>query len=160
MSSSKGNKVKLKTFLSWQKVNLLGYKTEVKEGVTYVNYVWCKVCACHEHVVKSDKSCKWEVGVSMLQFVRGTNNITKHSVLRHFTSNAYKIAVEHESTKSQEQHITLDRYIFFYFKLLRMFSLRHLFCIIIWTWIFNLNMSPQFFFRICLNDFFHWKEYS
>ena len=58
MSSSKGNKVKLKTFLSWQKVNLLGYKTEVKERVTYVNYVWCKVCACYEHVVKSDKSCK------------------------------------------------------------------------------------------------------
>ena len=115
MSSSKGNKVKLKTFLSWQKANILGYKTEVKEGVTYVNYVWCKVCARNEHVIKSDKSCKGEVGVSILQFVRGTNNITKHSVLRHFTSNAHKIAVEHESTKSQEQRISVDRYIFFYF---------------------------------------------
>ena len=112
MSSSKGNKIKLKTFLSWQKTNILGYKTEVKEGVTYINYVWCKVCARNEHVIKSDKG---KVGVSMLQFVRGTNNITKHLVLRHFTGNAYKIAVEHESTKSQEQRITLDRYIFFYF---------------------------------------------
>ena len=38
---------------------------------------------------------------------------TKHSVLRHFTGNEHKIAVEHEGTKSQEQRITLDRYIFF-----------------------------------------------
>ena len=115
MSSSKGNKVKLKTFLSWQKANILGYKTEVKEGVTYVNYVCCKVCAHNEHVIKSDKSCKGKVGLSMLQFVRDTNNITKHSILRHFTGNAHKIAVEHESTKSQKQHITFNRYIFFYF---------------------------------------------
>ena len=111
--SSKGNKVKLKTFISWQKANVLGYKTEVKEGVTYINYVWCKVCACNEHVIKSGNSCKGKVGVSMLQFVRGTNNITKNSVLRHFIGNTHKIAVEHESTKSQEQCITFDRYIFF-----------------------------------------------
>ena len=37
MSSSKGNKVKLNAFLSWQNANVLGYKTEVKEGVTYAN---------------------------------------------------------------------------------------------------------------------------
>ena len=115
MSSSKGNKVKLKTFLSWQKANILGYKTEVKEGVTYVNYVWCKVCARNEHVIKSDKSCKGKVGLSMLQFLRDTNNINKHSILIHFTGKAHKIAVEHESTKSQKQRITFDRYIFFYF---------------------------------------------
>ena len=113
MLSSKGNKVKLKTFLSWQKANVLGYKTEVKEVVTYANYVWCKVCACNENVIKSDKSSKGKAGMSKLQFVRGTNNITKHS--RHFTGNAHKIAVEHESTKSQEQRITFNRYSFFYY---------------------------------------------
>ena len=58
MSSSKENKVKLKHLLSWQKANVLGHKTEVKEGVTSINYVWCKVCARNEHVIKSDKSCK------------------------------------------------------------------------------------------------------
>ena len=61
MSSSKENKVKLKHLLSWQKANVLGHKTEVKEGVTSINYVWCKVCARNEHVIKSDKSCKWEL---------------------------------------------------------------------------------------------------
>ena len=109
MSSTKGNKVKLKTFLDWQKASVLGYKTEVKDGVTYVNHVWCKVCARNEHVIKNDKSCKGEVGVSILQFVRGTKNITKHSVLRNFNGKAHKLALEHESTKNKDQRITLNR---------------------------------------------------
>lgn len=92
--ASKGNFVKLKTFKSWQKSNVIGYKMMEKEGVTYVNFVWCKVCAKNEAIIRANKSCKGEVADSMLQYVKGTNNVTKYTVLRHFNGKAHRIAVD------------------------------------------------------------------
>ena len=95
-SSGKGNFVKLKTFQSWGKCNIIGHKTVLKDGITYVNFIWCKVCAKNESVIKADKSCKGEVAEAMLQFVKGMSNVTKHTVMRHLQGKAHKIAILHE----------------------------------------------------------------
>ena len=107
MSTIKGNAVKLKTFCSWQKSNIIGYKTEEKVGVTYVNFLWCKVCARNEAIIRADKACKGEVADSMLQYVKGTNNVTKHTIMRHFNRKAHRIAVDHENTKDKNSSIQL-----------------------------------------------------
>ena len=104
---SKGNTVKLKTFNTWPKTNLIGYKTIEKEGVTYVNFVWCKVCARNEAVIRADKSCRGEAAEAMLKYVKGTNYVTKHTVMRHFDGKAHKIAVDHENTKDKSDAIPI-----------------------------------------------------
>ena len=52
----KGNKVKLLTF---------------NDGISYVNFIWCKVCARNSNVKNSVKT-----------FINGTNGVPKHSVDR------------------------------------------------------------------------------
>lgn len=107
--SSKGNFVKLNTFQSWEKSNIIGHKTVIKDGITYENFIWCEVCAKNESVIKADKSCKGEVAEAMLQFVKGTNNVTKHTVMRHLQGKAHKIATLHENTRSPAKRIDLTR---------------------------------------------------
>ena len=102
MASKKGNIVKLKIFKNWQKPDVVGYKTEIKDGITYVNFVWCNVCAQNETAIKADKACKGEAGEAMLQYVKGTNFVTKHTVNRHFASRARKIAIDNENAKENE----------------------------------------------------------
>lgn len=107
MNVGKGNSVKLNTFLSWQKGEVIGYKTVIRDGIAYVNSIWCKVCAKNENIIRADKSCKGEVGEAMLQFIRGTNNVTKHTVVRHLNGKAHKIAVDHETMKEPGERIDL-----------------------------------------------------
>ena len=45
---AKGNIVELKTFKSYGVDEILGFKTEEKDGRTYVNFIWCIVCARNE----------------------------------------------------------------------------------------------------------------
>ena len=45
---TKGNSVELKTFKSYGVDEILGFKTEEKDGQTYMNFIWFKVCARNE----------------------------------------------------------------------------------------------------------------
>ena len=49
---AKGNSVELKTFKSYGVDEILGFKMEEKDGQTYVNFIWCKVCARNEESIK------------------------------------------------------------------------------------------------------------
>ena len=48
----KGNSVELKTFKSHGVDEILGFETEEKDGQTYMNFIWCKVCARSEGIKK------------------------------------------------------------------------------------------------------------
>ena len=43
----------------------------------------------------------------MLKYVKGTNYVTKHTLMRHFDGKAHKIAVDHENTKDKSDAIPL-----------------------------------------------------
>ena len=51
---AKGNSVEFKTFKSYGVDKILGFKTEEKDGQTYVNFIWYinKVCARNEEGIK------------------------------------------------------------------------------------------------------------
>ena len=53
---AKGNSVELKTFKSHGVDEILGFKAEEKDGRTYVNYIWCKVCARNEEGIKNTQT--------------------------------------------------------------------------------------------------------
>lgn len=80
---TKGNKVELKTFESWGKSDILGWKTEEKDGKVLVNYVWCKVCARYKTEITS--RLKGNAKTAALAFINGTNVVTKYQV-RDFNS--------------------------------------------------------------------------
>ena len=58
--AAKGNKVKLATFLSWGKENIIGKKTEVDpiDHTEYVTFVWCLVCCRRAYEIYSEKRRK------------------------------------------------------------------------------------------------------
>ena len=49
---AKGNSVELKTFKSYGVDEILGLKMEEKDGRTYVNFIWCKICTKNEEGIK------------------------------------------------------------------------------------------------------------
>ena len=77
---AKGNSVELNTFKSYGVDDVLGYKTEEKDGRTYVNFVWCKVCARHEEGIKKHPNQRGNTKTAAMAFVKGTNVVTKHQV--------------------------------------------------------------------------------
>ena len=99
-SSSKGHKVALSTFKSWEKESVIGYKTEIDDvGRTYVNFIYWLVCCRNKEATSGHPSCKGEAKKAMLAYVEGTNFVTKHTLTRHLTSKAHGIALEAERSK-------------------------------------------------------------
>ena len=92
----KGNSVELGTFKNWGH-NLIGYKTIQKKEKTYVNFVWCKVCAKHKNALKSNPACQGQAKIALQKYIEGTNFVSKHTVNRHLTSKAHSIALETEA---------------------------------------------------------------
>ena len=45
MATSKGNKIELRTSVSYGKSEHIGHKVEEKDGKKFVNMICCKVCA-------------------------------------------------------------------------------------------------------------------
>ena len=43
--------MKLCTFLSWGCSGIIGHKEVVGNGVVFVNFVWCKLCAKNKNCV-------------------------------------------------------------------------------------------------------------
>jgi hypothetical protein len=75
MASSKGNRVKLSTFSSWGKGNIIGRKTETDEhGTQNVTFVWCLVCCRNEKSILADPKCKGKMREEMMKYVTGTNS--------------------------------------------------------------------------------------
>ena len=80
MATTKGNKIELKTFQSYGKSDIIGFKS-VKEGDrTYVNFIWCKVCEKNKDVILKDPTIKGSIKSSARAFIDGTNMVTKHQV--------------------------------------------------------------------------------
>ena len=61
----KGNKVKLLTF---------------NDGISYVNFIWCKVCSTNSNAMLNHHKCKGGVTNSVKTFINGMNGVTKHFV--------------------------------------------------------------------------------
>ena len=58
MAEAKGNKVELRTFLSWKKEAVIVYKTTEENNRVFVNFVWCKVCARNKEAITVHPTCK------------------------------------------------------------------------------------------------------
>lgn len=80
----KGNKVKLPTFLKWGISNIFGHKEVCETGITYVNYIWCKVCAANKNCVLNHPSVKGATRTSAERFINGTSNVTNDAVRKYF----------------------------------------------------------------------------
>ena len=83
MESTKGNKVSLQTFQTYETDNVIGYKTTNIEGKIMVNFGWCKLFAKHENTIYNNPKCKGSAKKSAEVYIKGTNNITKWSIDRH-----------------------------------------------------------------------------
>ena len=102
MEPPKGNRVRLSTFNSWGKNEIIGKKVvKDNEGSEYVNFVWCLVCTRNKKAILEDKSCKGKMKDSMMMFVEGTNNVTKFAVMRHLTGKAHDISLKTEERKDE-----------------------------------------------------------
>ena len=108
MAEAKGNKVELRTFLSWGKEAIIGYKITEQSNRVFVNFVWCKVCARNEDAIKVHPTCKGKAKESMLSYITGSNFVTKHTVNRHIRGKAHTIALEAENAKTSADRLTLD----------------------------------------------------
>ena len=108
MAEAKGNKVELRTFLSWGKEAIIGYKTTEQSNRVFVNFVWCKVCARNEDAIKVHPTCKGKAKESMLSYITGFNFVTKHTINRHLSGKAHTIALEAENAKTSADRLTLD----------------------------------------------------
>ena len=84
-SISKGNSVELRTFenYSFAKDNIIGFKTEAKGNKTFVNFVWCKLCAKHSSTIYRNPLCKGSGKKAADNFVNGTNYVSKWTIERH-----------------------------------------------------------------------------
>ena len=68
-----GNKVKLQAFKSWN-FEEFGFKILKENGISYVNYVRCKICAKNKQVPSVKGESKNVADV----FTDGTNYVTKY----------------------------------------------------------------------------------
>ena len=59
-----GNKVKLQTFKSWNFAEI-GYKVIEESDVSYVNFVWCKLCAKNKESKKNTGCVHTKIDVFM-----------------------------------------------------------------------------------------------
>ncbi len=80
--AAKGNKIEISTFRKYGKSDIIGYKTVDENGKTYVNFIWCKLCAKHKEAILSDPTLKGSVKASAKAFSEGTNVVTKYQVIK------------------------------------------------------------------------------
>ena len=76
---SKGNVLALKTFLSYNVEDFIGYRRFEKDGCKFVNKVWCKVCAKYKAKTETAATVKGNAKKSAQAF-NGTNLVTKFQV--------------------------------------------------------------------------------
>lgn len=77
---SKGNKVKLATFMSWGFSGVFGFASIYDNGTKFVTSVWCKICAKHKDEVFLHPAVKGASRISVETFIKGTNVVTKFTV--------------------------------------------------------------------------------
>ena len=80
-----GKKIPLCTFLKWNVEEVLDYKTEIIDGMTYVVKIYCKMCVKHIHSVERDDKMK---GVARAGF-----HISHKKALLDYTSRAFRNAL-------------------------------------------------------------------
>ena len=72
-AATKGNRVELNTFLKYGKADVIGYKTENYNGKTYVNFIWCKICARNKNEILGSSTLRGPTKKSAMSFIDGTN---------------------------------------------------------------------------------------
>ena len=77
---SKGNVLALKTFLSYNVEDFIGYRIFEKDGCKFVIKVWCKVCAKYKAEIETAATVKGNAKKSAQAFINGTNLVTKFQV--------------------------------------------------------------------------------
>ena len=70
---AKGNSIELKTFKSYGVDEILGFKMEEKDGQTYVNFIWCKVCTRNEEGIKKHPKLWGNTKVSAILNTKACN---------------------------------------------------------------------------------------
>ena len=56
--AKENKKIKFNVFNKWEFKDIFGYKIIKEEGIDYVNFVWCKICA--KHCDKTTKTIRSE----------------------------------------------------------------------------------------------------
>ena len=77
----KGNKVKLQTFFKWGIGNVFGHEVLVETSISYVNNIWCKVCARNKNVFRNNSAVKGATRIAAERFINGTSNVTNDAVI-------------------------------------------------------------------------------
>jgi len=78
------------TFERWGVQSYIGFHTNDTQQVTDV---WCKTCARHIKLILRDSRIRGQAKVDAQRYVTGTTFVTKHSVVRHLSSQAHKIGL-------------------------------------------------------------------
>ena len=70
-SNSKGQAIELSTFRKYCKDEIIGSKTEERNGKTMVVSIWCKLCSKHKNVILSNPLCKGSARKAIESYVNG-----------------------------------------------------------------------------------------
>ena len=100
MAATKGNQIELRTFLSYGKSDILGYKTEEVNGRVYVNFCWCKVCAKNKDGILQNPTVRGNTKSFALAFINGTNVVTKYQAF---------LSVNDKNWSPEERDETIER---------------------------------------------------
>ena len=82
--ATKGKRIEFSTVQKYGKSEIIGYKTEDENGKTFVNFIWCKLCAKHKETILANPALKGSIKASVKAFVDGTNVVTKYQVIKGF----------------------------------------------------------------------------
>ena len=86
---SKEGNVKLETFKSWGKVDVLGFNVEGNNVIS----VWCKLCSKHKDSILKNPFLKGKAKIDALNYTKLVTFVKKCNVERHLNGDAHKIAV-------------------------------------------------------------------
>ncbi|XP_065650803.1 uncharacterized protein LOC136078922 [Hydra vulgaris] len=104
--AAKGNtKIKLSVFNKWDFKDIFGWKIVNEDGIDYINFIWCKICANRSSRSMKPREIRGATKLSSDNFTNGTNFITKHTIQRHLASKTHQNAAEIEKRKPKEDLI-------------------------------------------------------
>ena len=69
MAANQGLSVEFSTFERYTKNDIIGHKKVERNGKTFVNFVWCKLCVKHKHIIILNPCCKGSAHTGLKVFV-------------------------------------------------------------------------------------------
>ena len=83
MAAKQGLSVEFSTFECYGKNAIIGHKKVERNEKTFVNFVWCKLCAKHKNIILSNPCCKGSARTAIESYINGTNFVSKWNIERH-----------------------------------------------------------------------------